>query len=262
MKLGIVIPLKSKRVSRNWKTVTDCLAATLHSLENQTADSWAAVVVGHEKPELPWEGFSERVSWLTAPFKGPPTEITTRVVKRSDFDRILDKNRKISSGMRFLSAQEISDWFVLDADDVIHTRFVETMYEIPKQAGWVLKSGFLWYEDLKRICPSNRMAHLCGSTAVINSSVFDLPSSDDDDQLSLIPWCRLSHSDMEEFFSPMIQHGSVTFPFPAVAYTLSNGDNCSDEFRSSFWRQFKQWAKKRLLTKPITPEFARAFGIR
>jgi hypothetical protein len=262
VKLGIVIPLKSKRVSRDWEAVSHCLEATLRSLGNQSSDDWVAVVVGHEKPEIRWDEVSERVTWVEFTKDLPPLREGGSFTKHTDFDYILDKNRKTAAGMLHLQSQAITYWFVLDADDFVHRDFVHTLVNLPKQAGWLLKSGYLWYQDLRRWMPTQQMLNLCGSTAVIGAELFEVPTSGRDEDLQKIPWCRMSHSDMEEFLMPHMAGADATFPIAAIAYTLSHGDNCSDEFRVSFKARLRQWIKKRISTHPLRAEFAEAFGMR
>lgn len=262
MKLGIVIPLKSQRVSRDWQAVSQCLEATLRSLDRQSSDDWVAVVVGHEKPEIHWEEFSEKIEWVPSAEDLPAIRKGGSFTKHTDFDYILDKNRKTGLGMRHLNSQAITEWFVLDADDLIHVNFVRTLSSRPHQAGWLLRSGYLWYQDLRRWMPSGNMLNLCGSTAIISGSLFEVPATAHDEELKQIPWCRMSHSDMEGFLLPHLAAADLTFPLPAIAYTLAHGDNCSDEFRTSLTARIKLWIKKRIQTRRLSREFAEMFGIR
>jgi hypothetical protein len=261
MKIGIVIPLKSQRVSRDWKSTSSCLEATLRSLTKQTSAHWIAVVVGHEKPNIDWNSLSDKISWLHSKHDLPPIREGGSFTKHTDFNRILDKNRKTAIGMRNLAPQGVTDWFVLDADDLVHRDFVKTLASLPSQAGWVIPNGYLWYQDLKRYMPTKNLLNLCGSTAIIHTSLFDVPKSGRDEDLKMIPWCRMSHSSMEAFLLPHLAGSEPTFPLPATAYTLSHGDNCSDEFRTSIKARLKLWVKKRILTSAVTRQFATDFGI-
>ena len=261
MKLGIVIPFKSKVVSRDWRSVCNCLEATLRSLNRQSSGDWCAVVVGHEKPNIPWDIFTDKVSWVTVTHDLPPIRQGGSFSKYADFDRILDIRRKHSQGMRHLKKQGVTDWFVLDADDLVHKDFVRTLTCLPRQSGWLIRSGYLWYQDLQRWMPSDQMLNLCGSTVVISSSMFEVPSTSCDEELGKIPWGRMSHSDMESFLLPHLAGADPNFPLRAVAYTLSHGDNCSDEFRDSMMARAKLWIKKRLRTRKLNQEFCEIFGI-
>jgi hypothetical protein len=262
MKLGIVIPLKSQRVSRDWGAVSRCLEATLRSLDKQSCSDWLAVVVGHEKPQIPWGELSDNITWISSEHDLCPIKHGGDFTKYADFDRILDKNRKTAIAMRHLREHAITDWFVLDADDLMHRDFVKTLSNQRHQAGWLIRNGFLWYQDIKRLMPCDNMLNLCGSTAIVSAGAFEVPMSGRDEDLRMIPWCHLSHSDMEAFLLPHLAGSDPTFPLPATAYTLSHGDNCSDEFRTSAKARFKLWVKKRILTRPVTRQFVEDFGLK
>jgi hypothetical protein len=262
MKLGFVIPLKSSRVSRDWLAVTCCLEGTLRSLGRQSSTDWIAVVVGHEKPDLDWNGFPPNSLWDTANFDLPPIRSGGTFFKYSDFDYLLDKERKIAQGMRHLRDHDVTYWHVLDADDLLHVDFVYILSTLPIQAGWLLQSGYLWYQDIRRWMPSDRLINLCGSTTLIHSSLFDVPVSDHDGARSQIPWMRFSHSEMLTFLQPHLAGANPWFPLRALAYTLSHGDNCSDELRTSISARFKLWVKKTVQTRPLNNEFSNMFGVR
>jgi hypothetical protein len=112
VKLGIVIPLKSQTVSRDWGAVSRCLEATLHSLDKQSCRDWLAVVVGHEKPQIPWGGLSDNITWISSEHDLPPIKHGGDFTKHADFDYILDKNRETAIAMRHLREHAITDWSV------------------------------------------------------------------------------------------------------------------------------------------------------
>ncbi len=52
MKIGIVIPLKSKSVSKNWDVTSSNLLRTVKSIEMQACPDFRSVVVGHDIPDF------------------------------------------------------------------------------------------------------------------------------------------------------------------------------------------------------------------
>ncbi len=52
MKIGIVIPFKSKEVAKDWKIACKNLNATVDSVLNQNSRNYKAVVVGHDQPDF------------------------------------------------------------------------------------------------------------------------------------------------------------------------------------------------------------------
>ena len=126
--LAVVIPLKSQKVAKNWAATSRALSATLRSLRRQTSNAFVAVVVGHECPVI-----SEQKGWS---FHSLEIEIPELAAggdygKRDDFDRILDKNRKIARGVQLLWGSSPTHWFYLDADDVLDVGFVERVLSVP-----------------------------------------------------------------------------------------------------------------------------------
>ncbi len=51
MKIGIVIPLKAKIISKNWDEVSLNVKNTVNSVLNQTNDSFRLAVIGHNCPD-------------------------------------------------------------------------------------------------------------------------------------------------------------------------------------------------------------------
>lgn len=262
MKLGFVIPLKSQLVSRDWNSVECCLRRTLKSLANQTSDEWVAVVVGHEQPDLDFGSYSERVFWVAAEHDVPPVRKGGSFAKFADFNRIEDKNKKTMLGMRMLRRFSVSAWFVLDADDLLHRDLVRVWASQPRQAGWVIDRGYIYYSDVERVLPTTRLTHICGSTTIIDASVFALPEGTHSNGPSKVPWHFLSHSDMRAFLVEKTGGMSVDFPLHGIAYTLATGDNVSDEFRATLLARLKVWTKKHLMARRVSRKFARDFGLR
>jgi hypothetical protein len=52
VKIGIVIPFKSKEVAKDWKIACKNLNATVDSVLNQNSRNYKAVVVGHDQPDF------------------------------------------------------------------------------------------------------------------------------------------------------------------------------------------------------------------
>ena len=67
--LVFIIPLKSKRGSRSWSTVSDLFERTLKSVCNQTSPNFKVVVVCHEKPLVSFE--HENIEYITVDFEPP-----------------------------------------------------------------------------------------------------------------------------------------------------------------------------------------------
>lgn len=227
--LGIVIPPKSKAVSTDWGNVTQSLMRTLRSIDGQDCERFRAVVVGHEKPD----GFPDHVARfhrLEIPIPALSEKDDFR--KRDQFDRILDKNRKITRGVQLLSKTPgITHWFYLDADDLLASNFVSTALAVEK-AGAIIDSGVTIRIDRGIVYFENELAQVCGSTCVLSNQVMQIGDGLEENAVNSIPWCQYSHSQMDRFFDRERLEFDRLAAGPLVGYVVGHGDNCSDEFRS------------------------------
>lgn len=244
MKIGILIPLKSKVVSRNWAITTACLEQTVKCLEHQTSFNWEAVVVGHDKPAFfDSQKLKTRFTTVETPSPIPPSDGYRKVNWSWIRDRAIDRNRKIIRGMQFLQNEGIDYWYYLDGDDLLHREFVERLAAIDLKAGAVLYEGYLWYPRSQRIISYTNMPIICGSTVIIRSADFEIPKSLDIEELGKVPYCRYTHMDLPRYFDAECNGQYVNVLDRLLAYTVGHGDNTSDGFRDTFIKRLKSWAK-------------------
>jgi len=256
MSLGIVIPLKSKVVAKDWLRTCELLERTLRSIENQTCSDYCAVVVGHEPPDR-WPSDSIAFHSLDLPL--PALAPGGSYHKRQDFDRILDKNQKIARGVQLLSSEPVTHWYYLDADDLLSNRFVEHICQLELNAGAILDGGYTIYEKEQRAIRVSNLSSICGSTSVLPASCFTVPSEISRDGIQAIPWCRFSHSRMLDFFEQQTDITCEVIAQPLVGYVLGHGDNASDEFRIQYLQRIKSWLKPRLAGSRIDKHFSNEF---
>lgn len=112
--IGIIIPLKAKRMSADWQVTGALLRQTLASVSRQSCQAFRVLIVCHDLPDLqPKEGHwtVPPVAIMEAPF-APPLE-------RVAFQMRQDKERKVATGAVQL-LHDGCDWIMkLDADDLI-----------------------------------------------------------------------------------------------------------------------------------------------
>jgi hypothetical protein len=262
MKIGIVIPLKSVVVSRDWANTCRMLERTLASVAGQTSPHWAAVVVGHERPEGIGLIDSGRIPFESVDLALPPLAIGGDYTRYRDFNRILDKRQKLLRGMQFLAGSGITHWFVLDADDLLHYSFVETLVSRDGfgDEGVILESGWIYHPDSRRRISCDELAQICGSTTVLPARLVKVPEYPSLDA-SGNPWWHHSHSGMEDFLRQ--QRGVRVFKPDRrlVCYVMGHGDNCSDEFRSGLVNKCRQWLKLKLRSRSCDASFRRGFSL-
>ena len=262
MKLGIVIPLKAKAVSRNWAVTCACLEQTVRCIEAQTSQSWEAIVVGHDKP-----GFFDRAKLKTrfssteVPSPVPPADGHRKVDWNWVRNRALDRNRKIIRGMQLLRQEGIDYWYYLDGDDLLHREFVARLERLDLQSGAVLHEGYLWYSRIGRVIPYTNMPLICGSTVIVRGKDFDIPTSLELDQLGKVPYCRYTHMELPRYFRDECNGRFVNVMDRLLAYSVGHGDNTSDGFRDTLVKRLKAWAKPYVLGRKINSDTLRDFSL-
>jgi phage pi2 protein 07 len=262
-KLGIVIPLKSSVVSRDWIQICKLLNRTLDSIINQTLNNWSVVVVGHEKPlDVPLID-SGNVLFHPIELDAPHAnlDIKKNVINKQIYDYILDKTQKIVRGFQILKNQDITHWFVLDADDLLHRDFIKKTISRPncEYKAVILNHGWIYYPNVSRIIPCHYLANICGSTTIIPSKLVkvpDYPSFEFGDDWKGIPWCVHSHGDMFDYLCKKIGIENVYIPKEKlISYVMSYGDNCSDEFRQGRLKEIKSKLKPWVFGKKVGREY-------
>ncbi len=257
MKLGIIIPLKSKKISKDWQVTSLSLANTLNSLINQTLNSYTAIVIGHDIPE----GFEKRypsITFLTVDIPVPDRNLTTFSHK----DLILDKNLKIIRGMQALRNEGIDYWYGLDADDLLSNDFVDSVQQINNSAGAIIDGGYLIYKSQNRFIPCKDIYVYCGSTSIIADRYMNIPETLDEKNMDGIPWCRYPHMNIGKFFSDEIQQPCIRIKQPVLGYVLGHGDNISDKWRDNFWKNIKAYIKPYIKGKKISLRIKSTFSLR
>lgn len=257
-KIGILIPLKARSASRNWNSTCARLADTLASLRIQTSRNYEAVVVGHNRPEqIAWDN---HITFHTVDTPPPTLEVAKEFA--TDNRRFtLDKNRKIVRGMQILQDENIDYWFTLDADDLVHKEFVKTISAIDTTTGMLINDGYLIYLPHKRYTRCHNMVQLCGSTSVLCSQRFVVPSSLDEAAIKAVPWCRFAHMNMATYFEAESQSDFVIVTDPLVGYVLGHGDNCSDGYRVGMAARVKSLIRPWLLAKHMSAKMRSQFGM-
>ncbi|MBU3017175.1 hypothetical protein KO519_05615 [Paraglaciecola agarilytica] len=258
MKLGIVIPLKSKSVSKNWNTTCGSLQRTLVSLEQQSDSQFEYIVVGHEAPDFllgkTWNGNSIFHSIKEVP---PPSK---RDATQEHYTQ--DKNAKITKAIELLRDrdQKITMWFALDADDLVHKDLVKTVHSLNDPAGVILDNGYMYYPEQNRVISTTQLAQYCGSTGMVSDRYISQTGKVSLDNMQAIVFCRYSHMGLSKFFSDEIKQQFATPDDKLITYILAHGDNISDDYRNSIFAKFKALLKPYVKgTRPSTA-FMNDFG--
>jgi hypothetical protein len=257
--VGILIPLKSKQVSKNWNTTCLSLAKTIASLENQTNTQFDFMVVGHEPPDFistkTWHGQSvfHSIEEVVPPASSGATQ----------HDYTIDKNSKITKALMLLKKRNsaIKLWFALDADDLAHKDLVDTVCQLNEPAGVILNHGYLFYPQSNRVIKTDQFSMYCGSSGMIADKYINCPAEFDINTMKQIPFCRYSHMGLDAFFRNEIKQPFVSPDKALVTYILSHGDNISDDYRGSLMSRVKAWLKPYIKGRAPSQKFKEEFGL-
>jgi len=246
-RLGIVIPLQSRTTARCWDTVEGRLRDTIRSLCQQTSNAWDAVIVSQDRPALD-ELRHPNLSFLSFDQPPPPAgnggPTDMRVRRR-------DGGFKKLAGLRFLAAHHtITNWFFLDADDLLHEDFIATVSRMTPFDLAVVRNGYAYYPNRQRYRHIDRIDRICGSTVILSDRWWSDPAS-----LKGRQYGGINHRYTTEYAA---LRGVPIHEYPGrgVAYVLGHGDN----LYRTVGRRLRVWVASRFLARRCDTEFLRSFG--
>lgn len=228
------IPLRSKDTARSWDTIITLLECTLRSIFNQTDGQFRVILAHHELPILSLLDDS-RVVLVRATFP-PMISIAEQMADRAQ------KRRLIGTAFRELGGGYL---MFVDADDLVSNQIVAFAHSDADRNGYILKDGYEFDVARERIRAAPRFNRLCGTSAIINFSIDDLPRSYTDNQP-----CYFSDFQNRShvlWADTAKQHGRslTTLPFKGAVYVINHGENWSVQAHNLGW-QGLGW-KRRLL---------------
>lgn len=256
MKIGIVIPLKSKAASKKWDTTCDSLEDTVRSIDNQTSNQFEAVIVGHDCPEFFLKN-KHKVFFHT--LETPPPDKNASEFTQDDYT--LDKNKKIVRGMQLLKKKDITYWYTLDADDLLDRNFIEKISNMDCKSGCILDGGYIIYKKYKLVVPHDNLSLVCGSTSILSNKLFRIPDNLDYESMKKVPWCRYPHMDMDKYFEIELNKPYLHISDRFIGYVLGHGDNCSDGYRSNYYYRIKSFLKPFLIGRRLSKNIREKYSL-
>ena len=121
--------------------------------------------------------------------------------KRDDFlDAFrIDKGRRVLAGML---TQSSSKYFMtVDDDDFVHrdlTRFVGQNAGAP---GWKIDRGYLWNDGGKLLFQHDEFNHVCGTSLVIRTDLFNLPATESEADPAFVSQMLGSHQNVDKLLA-------------------------------------------------------------
>jgi glycosyltransferase involved in cell wall biosynthesis len=258
-KLGILIPLKARKVSQNWAIIEMALSRVLCSINNQTSDSFECVVVGHDEPLCCSENnISKNTTFINFDEFEPPSQKEFSGMElqlKYEFDRC----SKIAKGMMYLENKDITHWFALDADDLLHATFVQVLSEINDPDAIVIDNGYFYFENREIVNEGNDFSLVCGSSCIIKAHVSSIPKLLDNKAYREIFYGKVPHMNVKDYFVS----NNLSFIVPEerlVMYVRDHGDNISNYYFTDWLPRVKKWIKLHMKALQFTKKEYQSFG--
>jgi len=258
-KLGILIPLKSKQVSGDWSLVQACLLRVLNAINNQTANSFECVVVGHEEPEdFKINEICKNTEFVVFDeFEPPDTNKYSGAELQLKYE--FDRCSKIAKGMMTLNSKGISHWFALDADDLLRSDFVATVESLKHASAIVLDKGYFYFERYNIVNTTSEFSSYCGSSCVVSSQINNVPVDLDSFAFKTTFFGSVSHVRVKE----KLTSDNIDFIIPEdrlVMYVRGTGENISQYYVAGWFAKLKQYIKMRIKRIIFSKNEFRIFG--
>ena len=218
-----VIPVRHQDNASDWSLLKANLVQTIASISNQTNDDWRGVIVANEGadlPDLPERFVVERVAF-------PPNDMhELGKASREDFYDAFraDKGRRVLMGM--LRARDSRFFMIVDDDDFVSARIVQHASENSDANGWTIDHGYIWDHGGKLLLGDDDFNHLCGTSLIIRSDLYDLPERFQDASLDWIKSMLGSHVRIADILA---KRGTplATLPFRGAIYRVSHSGSHS-----------------------------------
>ena len=218
-----VIPVRHQDNASDWSLLKANLVQTIASISNQTNDDWRGVIVANEGADLP--DLPERFVVESVAF--PPNDMhELGKASREDFYDAFraDKGRRVLMGM--LRARDSRFFMIVDDDDCVSARIVQHASENSDANGWTIDHGYIWDHGGKLLLGDDDFNHLCGTSLIIRSDLYDLPERFEDASLDWIKSMLGSHVRIADILA---KRGTplATLPFRGAIYRVSHSGSHS-----------------------------------
>ena len=195
--ITFIIPVRHPENSKNWENLKKNLSQTIQSISAQTNPNWRAVIIANEGADIPF--LPDRFECVRVDF--PPNTLyeNTGNDRELFFEACrLDKGNRILKGML---GRDTTFFMVVDDDDFIHQDLVEFASKDREANGWTISDGYLWEDGGSLLYVHHDFSKTCGTSHIIKSELFNLPSSFEDSNPDYIKIMLGSHIKIENILS-------------------------------------------------------------
>ena len=169
-----IIPVRHQDNAKDCPALGGRLMQTVQSIASQTHASWRGLIVanvGAQIPALP-QGFEVvRVTF-------PPNQLHDLGAgdKEAMYDAFRwDKGRRVLSGM--IAAGPTGYFMIVDDDDFVSRDITAHAANNYGANGWTIENGYIWSEGGRLAFLHSHFASFCGTSHVIRSDLYEVPSS-------------------------------------------------------------------------------------
>jgi len=218
-----IIPVRHQDNARDWGLLKANLTQTVTSISNQTNKDWRGIIVANEGadlPDLPERFGVERVTF-------PPNNL--HEIDKADIEAVYDafradKGRRVLCGM--LAARDSRFFMIVDDDDFVSARIAQHASENPRANGWTIDRGYIWDDGGSLLLGYDDFNHLCGTSLIVRSDLYDLPERFEDASLDWIKSMLGSHVRIADILA---KGGTplATLPFRGAVYRVAHGGSHS-----------------------------------
>eukprot|EP01037_Dinobryon_pediforme_P009578 gene9578-9655_t len=218
-KIYFVMPLKSRKVARDWGHVVALFDDTIAAILSQTLQDIHVVVACHERPESRFID-DPRLQFVPVTYEAPTT-IAEQTQDKQTKIRILVENICRRGGGYIV---------MMDADDLVSKHLAAYIKADNNRRGYSLDLGYILNARRKQIRQVRNFSKHCGSCAVFYLEADDILTADTGIIGRIATSSHLGYADAAAACNRKLQ----PVPFPAMIYIRHHGENLSVRSRSRF----------------------------
>jgi hypothetical protein len=221
--LTFLIPVRHPDNSPDWSRLKRNLAQTITSIASQTHDDWRAIIIANEGADLP--ALPERFSVEWVQFAANPRHDRPGAATDDFLDAFrIDKGRRVLKGM--LRARDSRFFMISDDDDFVSSRITQFVADHRDENGWIIDEGYVWDDGGEILYRHRHLNHVCGTTLIIRSDLYQLPESFDAATPEYIKTMLGSHRSIGKILA---ERGAPlrSLPFPGAIYRVGHAGSHS-----------------------------------
>lgn len=206
--LTFIVPVRHQENARDWDALKANLSQTVASVSNQTGPDWRGIVVANRGADLPPLPDRWDVAWVDF----APNEMHDRGDLSIDqfYEAFrVDKGQRVLAGM--LQARESRFFMIVDDDDFVSAGLAQYAASHPDANGWTIDQGYIWDDGGRLLLEYDEFSHLCGTSLIVRSDLYQLPERFEDASLDWIKTMLGSHIRIAEILA---ERGTPLAPLP------------------------------------------------